>query len=253
MPSPSLRSRDVSSRTAPARDPDKSGGWNGRLSAERGESGIRLLHPGALIRTGPVDHADWNFKPILGWIQQQRFRIALSLLPTDRVRRILEIGYGSGVFLPELSRHCEELHGIDLHNWNEGIASELVKLGVAAELRVGTAEALPFDSESFDLAVAVSSLEFVADVSAACREIARVIKPNGSLILVTPGHSPVVDMGLRLLTGESAKKDYGERRQSLMTLVAEHFRVRDRRLFPPVAGHVVCLYKGFRLQPAHVV
>jgi len=205
-----------------------------------------------LIRTGPVDHADWNFKPILGWIQQQRFRIALSLLPKDRVGRILEIGYGSGVFLPELSRHCEELHGIDPHRWNEEIAGELMKQGVTAQLRTGAAEALPFESESFDLAVAVSSLEFVADVSAACREIARVLKPSGSLILVTPGHSPVVDLGLRLLTGESAKKDYGERRQSLMTLVAEHFRVKERCLFPPVAGHMVCLYKGFRLQPGHI-
>jgi ubiquinone/menaquinone biosynthesis C-methylase UbiE len=205
-----------------------------------------------LIRTGPVDHADWNFKPILGWIQQQRFRLALSLLPKDRVGRILEIGYGSGVFLPELSRHCEKLHGIDIHSWNEAIAGELVKQGVSAQLRAGNAEALPFDSQSFDLAVAVSSLEFVADVSAACREIARVLKRNGSLILVTPGHSPLVDLGLRLLTGESAKKDYGERRQSLMTLVAEHFCVKESRLFPPVAGHVVCLYKGFRLQPVHV-
>jgi hypothetical protein len=58
---------------------------------------------------------------------------------------------------------------------------------------------------------------------------------------------------LRLLTGESAKKDYGERRQSLMTLVAEHFRVTERRLFPSMAGHVVCLYRGFRLQSGHVV
>jgi ubiquinone/menaquinone biosynthesis C-methylase UbiE len=234
------------------RAPDKSWDWNGRLTTEDHESGIRLLPPGALIKTGPVDHADWNFKPILGWIQQQRFRLALSLLPKDRIGRILEIGYGSGVFLPELSRHCEELHGIDLHGRNEEIAGELVKQGVSAQLRSGTAEVLPFDSESFDLAVAVSSLEFVADVSAACREIARVLKPNGSLILVTPGHSPVVDLGLRLLTGESAKKDYGKRRQSLMTLVAEHFRVKERRLFPPVAGPVVCLYRGFRMQPAHI-
>jgi len=37
-------------------------------------------------------------------------------------------------------------------------------------------------------------------------------------------------------------------RQSLMTLVAEHFRVKERCLFHR-AGHVVCLYKGFRLQP----
>jgi ubiquinone/menaquinone biosynthesis C-methylase UbiE len=196
-----------------------------------------------------VDHANWNYKPILGWIQRQRFRLALSLLPLSPVPRILEIGYGSGIFLPELALHCKELHGIDIHERNEEIAGKLLKQGVTANLRAAAAEALPFESRYFDVAVAVSSLEFVLDVRAASREIARVLKTNGSLILITPGHSPVADLALRIITGESAKKDYGARRQSLMQPILQQFRVSQRRLFPSMAGRAFCLYRAYRLTP----
>ena len=56
----------------------------------------RFIHPlplEALIKTGPVDHADWNYKPLLGWIQRERFQLAQTLLPRKPVPRLLEIGY----------------------------------------------------------------------------------------------------------------------------------------------------------------
>jgi SAM-dependent methyltransferase len=225
-----------------------------RLRAAEDQSGskVQLLPQDALIKTGPFDHADWNHKPVLGWIQRQRFKLALSLLPESRSARLLEIGYGSGVFLPALSQRCEELYGIDIHDRNQEIGAELVKRGVFAQLRVGTAEALPFDNGRFDCVVAVSSLEFVGDVLAGCGEIARVLKPDGSLVVITPGRSRVVDLGLRLLTGESAKKDYGEKRESLMGAVEERFQVMEERLFPSIAGRVFCLYAALRLRPRAV-
>ena len=214
------------------------------------DSRIHLLRPDALLRTGPVDHADWNYKPILGWIQQQRFRLAISLLPQPYVPRLLEIGYGSGIFLPELARHCQELHGVDIHDRNLEIAGKLLKQNVAPQLHCAAAEALPFDTGYFDVAVAVSTLEFVGNLPEACLEIARVLKPEGSLILITPGYSFLADLALLLFTGESAKKDYGDRRQSLLKQVMQQFRVSKKVLFPPVAGRAVSLYQGYRLQPA---
>lgn len=219
---------------------------------DRPESKIHLLSQDALVRTGPVDHADWNYKPVLGWVQRQRFRLALSLLPLAPISRILEIGYGSGIFLPELARHCEELHGIDIHGRNEEIAEKLLRQDASAHLHKAAAEAMPFEDGYFDVAVAVSSLEFVLDVPAASLEIARVLRTNGSFILVTPGHSPAADLALRLVTGESAKRDYGERRESLMHSVLEQFCVSEKSLFPSRGGSVISLYRGFRLTPLRI-
>ena len=68
-----------------------------------------LLPAEALMRTSEVDHADWNYRPLLGWVQGQRFAAVLSSLPAIRIQRLLEVGYGSGVFMPVLKSKCEEL------------------------------------------------------------------------------------------------------------------------------------------------
>lgn len=210
---------------------------------------MRLLPKDVLIRTGPVDHADWSYRPFLGWIIRQRYRMILSLLPKKHLHRLLEVGYGSGVFMPSLVERCDELHGIDIHPYAQEVTDCLSSFHILAHLVSGTAEAMPFEDASFDAVVALSSLEFVPDIEAACRELQRVLKPNGSLVVVTPGYSPLVDWGLKLLTGESAKKDYGDRRQTLMPTLLRHFTVDRKRTFPIVGSSLVCLYTALRLLP----
>lgn len=212
---------------------------------------LKLLPADALISTGPVDHADWNYRPLLGAIQRLRFRLVVSLLPQKMIPRLLEIGYGSGVFMPELARHCDELHGIDIHDYAGPVQARLSEYGVNAHLRSASAESLPYDEGLFDCVVAVSSLEFVPNIQQATGELRRVLRPGGCLVLVTPGSSPLVDTGLKLLTGESAANDYANRRERLLPALAEGFTIDRRRAFPPLLSRVVCLYTALRMQPHH--
>ena len=55
-----------------------------------------LLDKEKLIKRGVVDFAEWNYKPLLGWIQHMRFQVICSLLGGQRFERLLEIGYGTG-------------------------------------------------------------------------------------------------------------------------------------------------------------
>jgi ubiquinone/menaquinone biosynthesis C-methylase UbiE len=208
---------------------------------------LRLLPREALIKTGEVDHADWNWLPFLGFIQQERFKQVLSLLPSQRLPRLLEIGYGSGVLMPELVHQCDELYGIDIHTKGSLVRKALAQFKVRPRLLTGSAEALPFTENYFDAAVAISSLEFVNNLDCACVEIKRVLKPNGILVIVTPGHSRLVDVGLKLLTGESAQKDYGDRRESLIKTLLGHFLVQQQRVFPSIGGSLLRLYTALRL------
>jgi ubiquinone/menaquinone biosynthesis C-methylase UbiE len=210
---------------------------------------LRLLPPELLVKTGPVDHADWNYRPLLSYISRQRHRLCLKLMPVERPRLLLEIGYGSGVFMPELAARCEELHGIDIHPHAAEVSEQLARYGLTAHLKEGSAEALPYGDATFDLVVALSALEFVDDPRAAAREICRVLRPGGCCILVTPGQSPVVDWGLKMLTGESATSDYAGRRAQLMPALLEHLAIDARRTFPPVISGVVCLYSALRMKP----
>jgi len=206
---------------------------------------LHLLPEEALVKTGPVDHADWNFRPLLGTVQRARFRLLLRLLGDERFGRLLEIGYGSGVFLPELARRSRELYGIDIHDKPDRVAESLRKLDVAASLSTASAEKLPFEAGFFDAVVAVSSFEFIGDFDRACEEIGRVLSPRGAFFVITPGDSPILDAGLKILTGASAKRDYGDRRKNVVPSLVRHFRVEESRAFPlPMFP----IYRGLRLK-----
>jgi len=206
---------------------------------------LTLLPQSFLVRTGPVDHAVWNYGGLLGVIQRRRFWLVLRLLSSRTFKSVLEVGYGSGVFLPELAKRCSELYGIDIHTCDREVTAALSRVGVHATLRSGSVTAMPFSDASFDCLVAVSALEFVDDLDAACAEIARILRPDGTLVVVTPGHSVLLDLGLRFLTGQSAKMDFGDRREKIEPALQRHFKVLQRRHFPPfvpAAGRVYCSF-----------
>jgi len=92
--------------------------------------------------------------------------------------------------------------------------------------------------------VAVSSFEFLSDFDRGCREIERVLRSSGAFFLVTPGDSPILDFGLRVLTGADADRDYGDRRKDVIPALLRHFRVEKSRAFPMPAFPI---YRGFKL------
>lgn len=207
---------------------------------------LKLLPKSALVRTSEVDHPDWNYRPLLGAVQRMRFRIVRELLADTGFDRLLEIGYGSGVFMPELSRHCGELHGIDPHPHRVAVTEHLAEQGVQANLIQGSVESLPYDDAHFDCAVTISTLEYVPDIASACREVRRVLKPNGVLAVVTPGATKLWDLALRLSTGESPSQ-YADRRQRLQPELRRHFTLLREVRVPTPNLPAIRLYTGLLL------
>lgn len=177
-----------------------------------------------------------------------RFRLIDRLLETGRFERLLEIGYGSGIFMPQLHTYCDELYGIDPHGRASEVGAVLQANKIAATLRNSSVTELPFEDGYFGCVVAVSALEFVSDLPAACREIRRVLRPDGCLVLVTPGHSPIADLGLKLLTGVRAKTDFEDRRQAVGSILRAHFEVDKELHVPALGGPLMRLYTGLQMR-----
>jgi ubiquinone/menaquinone biosynthesis C-methylase UbiE len=209
--------------------------------------GMRLLPKNRLVKTGPVDHADWNFRGALGLIQRERFRAALSLVPPQS-DRLLELGYGSAVFFPALADRAKKLYGIDIHEKGGEVISALHSEGVSGYLATAVAESLPFQSASFDTVVAISTLEFVSDLDAVCAEVHRILMPGGSFVVITPGKSKLVDLGLRVLTGKSAQRDFGDRRELLVNTLTRSFQVAKSLHIPKIGSSLCTLYTALQLR-----
>jgi len=90
-------------------------------------------------------------------------------------------------------------------------------------------------------------LEFVDDLDPACRELRRVTAPGGRVVVVTPGHSAVLDFGLKLLTGERAEDTFQGRRQRIQPTLARHFSLARSIAMPPWSPPVARLYTALLL------
>lgn len=211
----------------------------------RARSAIALLPQEALIKTNALDRGEWNSRGLLGAIQRKRFALVGALLGTGH-GRLLEIGYGSGIFLPELATRCGELYGVDVHNRAAEVGQVILKRSIVASLSSAPAEHLPYEDSMFDAIVAVSALEFVDDIDQVCREMARVLRYDGIGVFVTPGQSRVLDLGLRSLTGERAEDTFKGRRQLVLPALHHHFAVEATRRFPRVPW--LWLYTAVRVR-----
>jgi SAM-dependent methyltransferase len=208
------------------------------------ERDLRLLPRDALVKTNDLDQADWNFRPMLGWVQRLRLRCVAGVLASSpRAPRLLEVGYGSGVFLPQLARTADDTFGADVHANGAAVAATLAVHGSPARLVRAAAGALPYRDGSFDTVVTVSTLEFVPDVAAAVGELVRVTRRGGRLVIVTPGQSALLDLGLRVLTRERAEDTFQGRRSLVVPAVERSARIVEVHTLPVGVGRLLPLYR----------
>lgn len=154
---------------------------------------IILPDRGNIYKTSEDDPSDYYYKPITGVVYRQRLRAAVQLLGDKKRDRLLEIGYGSGVFLPELSRRCSELYGVDIHSKVDLVRETLEKERIAARLSVGDVCSLDFPDGMFDATVCVSVLEHLRELDLAIGEIARVTGDSGVVVLGFPVRNAITN------------------------------------------------------------
>jgi len=106
-----------------------------------------------------------------------------------------------------------------------------------------SAGALPYRDASFDSVIVVSALEFVPDVEAAVREIVRVTRPGGRIVVVNPGQSALLDLALRVLTGERAEDTFQGRRQLVVPALQRSARILETHVLPAGVGRLLPLYR----------
>jgi SAM-dependent methyltransferase len=95
--------------------------------------------------------------------------------------RLLEIGCGSGALLQDLQEQ-NSVYGMDVADAALKICRERGLNCVS----MGDVTALPYGDGAFDTVVAIDVLEHIDDELAAMREIHRVMKPGGTLVVTVP-------------------------------------------------------------------
>lgn len=100
---------------------------------------------------------------------------------TDRRPRILDVGCGTGANLLMLSEYGDA-EGVDV---SEDALAFCRERGLE-QVKLGAAEKLPYHDDTFDLVTALDVVEHLDDDLAGLREMRRVLRPGGRVLLFVP-------------------------------------------------------------------
>jgi len=145
----------------------------------------------------PRGGAGW----LVGWemalrsSNRQRNMWAVGLLEVEPTDRVLEIGFGPGIAIRELSRQATHglVCGVDhsavmvRHATRRNAAA--VRAG-RVELRLGAAERLPAFPEPFDKVLVVNNLGMWRTPDAQLKEIYRRMRSGGRIAIVSQPRCP---------------------------------------------------------------
>ena len=108
-----------------------------------------------------------------------------SRLFADLSETVLEIGPGAGANLHHLPATTIRWIGVEPNSFMKPhLAKEAERLGIAIELRPGTAENLPAEDSSVDFVISTLVLCSVVDQERALDEVLRVLKPGGRFLFI---------------------------------------------------------------------
>jgi 2-polyprenyl-3-methyl-5-hydroxy-6-metoxy-1,4-benzoquinol methylase len=194
-----------------------------------------------IYKTSDGDPSDYYYKPIIGAVYRQRLKAAAQLLGEQKFDKLLEIGFGSGIFLSELSRHCTELYGVSIHSKVALVQKAMEEEHVAAQLMVGDVRALGFPDGTFDAVVCVSVLEHLRELDLAIGEIARVTSDSGIVVLGFPVRNVITSTFYRIV-GHDPMELHPSRCRDILKALSGRLKIDAYGVFPPFLPMYSSLY-----------
>ncbi len=127
-------------------------------------------------------------------------KVLLSFLPESGNKKLLDIGCGTGEITLELKNKGFDVTGID---FSEVAVKKAREKGLNIILSDFDKDGIKFPDNSFDIVWAGDIIEHVFDPMFLFKEIARVLRPDGSFLLTVPNDFNFYNRLLIFLKGKS--------------------------------------------------
>lgn len=211
---------------------------------------IQLPPKKFLKKTDPGDPLYFHYIPVIGYVFKKRLRVTLDNLGTEVSNNLLEIGFGSGILFPELSKRSRNLYGIDFHDSIPLVREMAEKTGIKVDLQKGSVLALPYADGFFDAVVAVSIFEHIipAELDKAFIEVHRVMKKGGKAVISFPVRNIITDAFFQTIGWNS--KEWNPRvmhpssHRDIISAAKRHFKVKNTTVFPSWLPIDISLYNS---------
>lgn len=118
---------------------------------------------------------------------EKRVKFIFKTVEKYKPKKILDAGCGRGFYLKVLSFYSfpKEIHGIDINNHYLNVARQICN-DKRVIIKQANIYSLPYPKNYFDLVIASEILEHLNDDLKALKELKRVLKLNGYLLITVP-------------------------------------------------------------------
>ncbi len=151
--------------------------------------------------------AEWS--ELWGDLVRPVWQIVATATGVGPGSRVLDVGCGTGEFLQEVRRLGAAATGIDPAPGMIDVARSRLP---DVDLRVGSADNLPWLDDTFDLVTAFNSFQFVTEPRQALAEFRRVLVPGGHIGIVSWAEAEandvhVIEAAVAAATGRTLPPD----------------------------------------------
>lgn len=127
---------------------------------------------------------DWYKTKLGGFVDEIETIAILNHFDITKIKRILDVGCGTGNYSIKLAKKDFEVVGVDISTEMLKIAMEKSKnMCLPVKFIRCDARQLPFPENYFDAALSVATFEFVSEPLAVLGEMFRVIKKDGKIVI----------------------------------------------------------------------
>lgn len=165
--------------------------------------------------------------PYISTMYWQKKRDIINLLP-ENAENILDVGCGTGRFEEILLGQGFNIDVIAIDISKKSIHVAKSKLNSEKfEFLCGDVASLPFKDDSFDCCVLIEVIEHISNKESVLKELKRVLKTRGKLIITTPNkrdvilriHNLFLKLGMKIARRRIVHKDEYVSTKELSTLV----------------------------------
>jgi ubiquinone/menaquinone biosynthesis C-methylase UbiE len=162
---------------------------------------------------GDADEQAFNSKILVQrYFQRRKTEEIKKLLLVKRLDILLDIGCGSGVQIRELGGIAT---GVDINKHSIDYANS--RNTPNAKFVVGDVTNLPVESNSVDKVVCAEIVEHLPDPDKVFKEIFRVLKPGGKVVITTPNDNRLWSIYEYMWDRFGKGRNYGETHISMFT------------------------------------
>ena len=132
----------------------------------------------------PDRYERWFTTPIGSLVKRVEWELILDLLRPGPAEFLLDAGCGTGIFTMDMLSCGARVVGIDL---SLSMIRRARHKARSSRLRILSADIirLPFPENSFDKAASITALEFIPDARKAVKELFRVTRSGGPVVVAT--------------------------------------------------------------------